>query len=199
MSALELSLNSFWGSHGSVQGMIHNKDRPVSHIPTLNICYRRLILEKHSGFDESFRRVCEDTELSHRIVHGGDTILYKHDATVIHRMRPNLPSWFRNVALYGYGRVKVLQKHPSHFNLKWIVPPAILFTIAFSILGSFTINPFLIILALGYPAFVGLISIWLCTTKTHLTPLAYVFVILAGNPIFYGYGQLRAFFGGSEP
>ena len=194
MKSLGITLNSFWGSHGSTQGMLFEADRLVPHIPTLNIMYRKKALEQESGFDENFLRVCEDPELNFRLTEAGGEILFKHDASVIHKMRPTLKSWFRNVELYGFGRIEILKKHPSHLRLMWLVPIALVLGLTASIALA-TVWPVAALIPCGYFAFVLLLATQLCAKAGELSCIPMVFAVLSWNPIAYGWGQIRSLLG----
>ncbi|HPQ70314.1 MAG TPA: glycosyltransferase [bacterium] len=189
LAALGVTLNSFWGSHGSAQGMLHEEDRIVEHIPTLNICYDRLAVLAAGGFDNAFRMVSEDPELNHRLTRLGYRIVFLAGAQVEHKMRPDLRSWFRNVYVYGRGRTQIIKKHPDHFRLKYAAPPLIPL-----VLAAFVLAPWLPLLALPLPLYLAataLLARRLCARqgKRHLWSMA--FVILAGNPIAYGIGMIH--------
>jgi glycosyltransferase involved in cell wall biosynthesis len=188
LQALGITLNSFWGSHGSAQGMIHECDIEVPHIPTLNLMYDRLAALDAGGFDENFRMVSEDPELNHRLTRAGRKIVYLAGAAVEHKMRPNLRSWMRNVYLYGRGRTQIIKKHPDHFSWKFAVPPLCLPALAVIPLGL--VHP-IFLLPLLYFVATLLISAMLCAKvgKLELIPIA--FIILAGNPIAYGVGMFH--------
>ncbi|HEU5033461.1 MAG TPA: glycosyltransferase [Mycobacteriales bacterium] len=55
---------------------------------TCNVAYRREVLERIGGFDESFR-VCEDTDLAWRARSGGARTAFAPDAVVHHDVRPS--------------------------------------------------------------------------------------------------------------
>jgi GT2 family glycosyltransferase len=189
MQALGIALNSFWGSHGSAQGMRFTKERFVPHIPTLNIMYDRNVLEELGGFDEAFVRVCEDPELNFRITSAGKKILFVPDAEVIHKARKSLKAWLKNVYLYGCGRMRLLRKHPRHFAWKFAVPPAL---VAWLLLTG-TVAPFypFVLVGLGlYGAIVFLVSLLLCLKNRAPTLIPPVFAILASQPFAYGAGQI---------
>lgn len=189
LEALGVTLNSFWGSHGSTQGMIYGEDRVVEHIPTLNICYDRLAVLAAGGFDNDFRMVSEDPELNHRLTRLGYRIVFLAGAKVEHKMRSDLRSWFRNVYLYGRGRTQIIKKHPDHFRIKYAVPPLAPLILVVALLGIW--QPLLFLLPIFYGVAILALAGYLCRRqgKGRLWPMA--FVILAGNPIAYGVGMIH--------
>lgn len=188
LAAIGVTLNSFWGSHGSVQGMRYEADREVEHIPTLNICYDREAVLALGGFDENFRMVSEDPELNHRLIRAGRRIVYLAGADIEHQMRPDLRRWWRNVYLYGRGRTQLIRKHPDHLRLKYLVPPLLVVALFLTPLGFWRPLLFLPLLYLLGPL---PLAVLLCRRagRMELWPLTYL--ILAGNPVFYGLGMLH--------
>jgi GT2 family glycosyltransferase len=188
LAAVGITLNSFWGSHGSAQGMLFEADREIEHIPTLNICYDRERVLAAGGFDEAFRMVSEDPELNHRLTRAGYKIVFLGGASIFHKMRPDLKSWWRNVYLYGRGRTQIVAKHPEHLRAKYLVPPLLILALAAMPLG--VLCP-LFFLPLAY-FFASLPIAALLARRAgryDLTPLVYV--ILTGNPIAYGVGMIH--------
>jgi len=191
MQALGVTLNSFWGSHGSTQGRRFASPRYVPHIPTLNIMYDRQVLSDLGGFDENFARVCEDPELNHRLIRRGYRILYVPEAEVVHKMRPDLRRWLRNVYLYGWGRVNIIRKHPEHFALKFLVPPVILASLCVSVSAAPWAAGALLLPA-AYISAVGGISFVLGLRARAITLLPWIFLILATQPLAYGAGEIAS-------
>lgn len=81
--------------------------------PTCNVAYRRTVLEAMYGFDERFRKSCDDTDLAWRAREWGARTAFVPEAVVYHRVheydyRQLLAEKFRwdGVAL-------VLRKHPG--------------------------------------------------------------------------------------
>lgn len=189
LDAAGITLNSFWGSHGSTQGMLFEKEQSVPHIPTLNILYDREILKKLGGFDEDFRMVCEDPELNHRLTGAGYKIFFLPDATVQHKMRPSLRSWLKNVFTYGRGRTQLIRKHPDHFAAMFLLPPVLVSALA---IVPLTIWHPIFALPLLYFAIPAPIAASLCRRAGRWDCLPTAYVILTLNPIAYGLGMLWA-------
>jgi glycosyltransferase involved in cell wall biosynthesis len=191
LAAVGITLNSFWGSHGSAQGMLHDVVTQVDHIPTLNILYDRKLLLEHEGFDENFRMVCEDPELNHRLGKEGYAIYFLPGATVQHKMRPGLWPWLKNVFTYGRGRTQLIRKHPDHFKLMYAIPPLIVLALLATPFGFLSQWLFLPLLYFLPPA---IIATQLTQKAGRLDCLRHAFAILALNPIAYGFGMLYAMF-----
>jgi GT2 family glycosyltransferase len=191
LDALGITLNSFWGSHGSVQGMLFETVTEVPHIPTLNILYDKTIVQKLGGFDEDFRMVCEDPELNHRITNAGYRIYFLPSATVKHKMRPTLGSWLKNVFTYGRGRTQLVRKHPDHFSPKFLVPPLIVLGLLSMLLS--VVHP-VFLLPLSYFGLTAIIAWRLCKKAGRSDCFDRAWGILSLNPIFYGLGMIYALF-----
>lgn len=191
LDALGVSLNSFWGSHGSTQGMIFKRVAEVPHIPTLNIMYNARVLKKFKGFDENFRMVCEDPELNFRLTSAGYKIFFLPNVTVEHKMRPSLWAWLKNVFTYGRGRTQLISKHPRHFRLMYLVPPLIALAIL-SIPLSFKFPVLLFSLVYFLPPW--FIAYRLCKKAKRHDVFDDVYAILTLNPIAYGMGMIYALF-----
>ncbi len=188
LEALAITLNSFWGSHGSTQGMLFTTDTEVPHIPTLNILYEKQAVLEAGGFDESFGNICEDPELNHRLKRAGKRFMFLHDAVVRHKLRPDLRSWLRNVFKYGKGRSWLMRKHPDHFRAKFAVPPLILLGLALSLGGAWHWG--FLVFPVVYVTSVALIALHLVLRARRPARWPTAFVVLAANPILYGAGQI---------
>lgn len=62
---------------------------------TANLFVRRDSLERVGGFDESFRRSCEDTDLTIRLMKSGAAFAFDRDVLVLHEV--SAPAWARLV------------------------------------------------------------------------------------------------------
>jgi len=65
--ALRVMLETYIGSRGSVQGMVFDSDREVSHLPCVNALYDKSKIREINGFDERFRDIGEDQDLTFRL------------------------------------------------------------------------------------------------------------------------------------
>lgn len=191
LDALGVTLNSFWGSHGSTQGMLFERVVPVPHIPTLNILYNAKVLKRFKGFDEKFRMVCEDPELNFRLTQAGYKIYYLPNVTVEHKMRPSLRTWLKNVFTYGRGRTQLIVKHPSHFRLMYLLPPLIVLAFL-AVPFSFWQPAFLF--SFVYFLLPYFIAYRLCSKVKRHDLFDDVYTILTLNPIAYGMGMFYAIF-----
>ena len=80
---------------------------------TCNICYRRPWLEKLGGFDATFRRAGEDTDLAWRAKNAGASTAFTSDALVYHDVEPF--SWRRELRYTRRweGVVLLVERYPE--------------------------------------------------------------------------------------
>ena len=179
--ALSLFLNSYLGSHGSVQGMRYPCDQEVPHLPTVNVLYKKSALQQVNGFDAGFYNIGEDRDLSYRLQHAGFIFYYLAKSTVTHRMRSNLRSWFQNMFVYGKGRMWLMRRHPQ--NLDWIL-----------LLPMMLVVAFLAIPFIRWPACLYLVSMLAYSLLVigrirQLGLVMPLFCLFVGTHLTYGLGQ----------
>jgi len=189
--AVSIVLHSYWGSHGSTQGMVFKKDTVVTHIPCVNILYNKKAVLEAGNFDPSFDNICEDPELNYRLWKAGYRFVFLKDSFVWHKFAPNLWIWIKKVFTYGKGRVWIIKKHPSHLRIKFLIPP--LFVLSqLAVLLSFRYPLFLIFLL--YYTVILLISIFECLRKKRISLIPLVFLIYILTHFCYGFGEFYGVF-----
>lgn len=93
-------------------------EQPMPWFPTCNIAYRRELLERLAGFDESFTRGLgasfgDDTDLGWRALEAGATARFVPDAVVEHEVTPSdWHAWVRARRRRG-GIPAVVAAHPG--------------------------------------------------------------------------------------
>lgn len=173
---LALMLDTYIGSRGSVQGRVFDAPRRVVHLPGLNVLYRKEALEAVGGWDERFRLIGEDEDLSHRLGDQGFRLFYVPGATVVHRQRSTFRAWAKNMATYGKGRVWLLRRHPNIFELGLLIPP------------------FLPLLLWAYLPIIALVSLWESAKKKRLDLWLHLTLLYTTTHLWYGFGQWRGLF-----
>ncbi|MBI3784754.1 MAG: glycosyltransferase [Deltaproteobacteria bacterium] len=123
--AYAVLLPTYVGGHDSILNRPLTVRMPVAHCPTLNVVYRRSALEDVGGFDQAYTRVCEDLEVSRRLIGKGYTLWVNPNMVVDHALRPTLRSWLRNMFLYGRGNCFHMKRHPEAFHPKFLAPAAV--------------------------------------------------------------------------
>ena len=116
--SLDIMLDSWLGSLGSVQGMRHDKPQKVTSIACLNALYERAKLLQAGGFDLGLKNMCEDADINYRLSRRGYTLYYAPGLDVVHNARDQKGpiAWFRKMTAYGRGRARLMRKHKSLFS-----------------------------------------------------------------------------------
>ena len=185
--AVAITLNTFWGNHGSAQGKIYPEDTFIDHIPTVNILYKKNILLKFKGFDESYGNICEDTELNHRLSKAGFKFVFLKDCYVWHFMRANLRKWAQNMFTYGKGRVWVIKKHIDHLRMIYLIPPVFVLSMLVTPLGLW--HWWFFIPLIYFPIFF-LVSLLECKKAGKVDLVFWVFSIYFIDHFFFGIGEI---------
>ena len=84
--------------------------------------FRREVLERLGGYDESFLRA-QDWELNHRIRNAGGLVWFSPDLSVTYRPRSSLVALGRQYFHYGRWRRVVMRQHPGTANARYLAPP----------------------------------------------------------------------------
>jgi hypothetical protein len=85
--------------------------------------FRREVLERLGGYDESFLRA-QDWELNHRIRSDGGVVWFSPELSVTYRPRSSLLALGRQYFHYGRWRRVVMRQHPGTMNARYLAPPA---------------------------------------------------------------------------
>jgi glycosyltransferase involved in cell wall biosynthesis len=97
--------------------------------------FRRDMLERVGGFDESLRRA-QDWELNHRIREAGGTVWFTPRMQVTYRPRPDLPALAKQFFRTGQWRRGVIRRMPRTANARYLAPPAaVLAVVGGTVLG----------------------------------------------------------------
>jgi cellulose synthase/poly-beta-1,6-N-acetylglucosamine synthase-like glycosyltransferase len=78
----------------------------ISRIATMNVLYRRSVLNEVGGFDESLA-IGYDGEIGHKIIKKGYKIVFDKEAIVYHHHRPTLRLFFKQQFKYGFYTAKM--------------------------------------------------------------------------------------------
>lgn len=93
--------------------------------------FRREVLEKLGGYDESFLRA-QDWELNHRIRSDGGLVWFTPELSVTYRPRSTLRALAKQYFHYGRWRRVVARQHPGTINARYLAPPT---AVVASVLG----------------------------------------------------------------
>ena len=113
--------------------------------------FRREVLERLGGYDETFLRA-QDWELNHRIRESGGVVWFTPRLTVSYRPRSDLRALARQYRDYGRWRRVVMREHEGTASLRYLAPPAAVVAVtAGTVLGLTWWRPALLAPA-GYAA-----------------------------------------------
>ena len=174
--ALSIMLDSFLGSRGSVQGRVFPNDRPVAHLPCVNVLFNREKLIEVGGFDETLGSIIEDEDMTYRLRQNGYKFYYLANSAVIHKMRSTISSWAKNMFTYGKGRAWFIKKHPETLHPYFLVPVVLVLTFPVSL-------PIYLILIFSY-------AIYTSNNKKQLKLFPQVFCLLVTTHLCYGVGEI---------
>ena len=183
--AAAITLDTFWGNHGSAQGKIYREDAGIDHIPTANILYEKASVLAVGGFDEAFGNVCEDPDLNFRLCRAGHSIVFLAGCYVHHHMRDSYRQWARNIFTYGKGNIWLIKKHPARFHVMYLAPPLFVLLLPAALWIYLPVN-------LG-------MSLWALQRKGRPELLGPVFLIYAVNHLFFGIGEWYGLFTRRKP
>jgi glycosyltransferase involved in cell wall biosynthesis len=85
--------------------------------------FRREVLDRLGGYDESFLRA-QDWELNHRIRSSGGVVWFTPRLTVSYRPRSSLRALAKQYRDYGRWRRVVMREHEGTASLRYLAPPA---------------------------------------------------------------------------
>lgn len=91
--------------------------------------FRREVLERLGGYDESFVRA-QDWELNYRIRSQGGLVYFSPDLTVTYRPRSSLATLARQYVHYGRWRRVIMRQHPDTVNARYLAPPVAVLTVS---------------------------------------------------------------------
>jgi len=94
---------------------------PVSN----GAAYRKEVFATIGYVDETFD-ACEDVEFNYRVEKAGLASYTSPTIEVKYYPRENLKGLFNQLTRYGYGRFRLLKKHPDSFSIESLIPASFL-------------------------------------------------------------------------
>ncbi len=194
--AVQIALDTFIGSFGSVTGKSYPEPRYVTDLPTLNVLYEKKVLKKIGLFDESLRHEGEDADLNFRLRKAGFKLFYIPQSYVFHRYRATPGKWWKNMYRYGKARARLMIRDLTMVNILYVAPIVFVLIMAATTLSIFT--PFFLIPLVYFPV-IFMMSLLACLKKgkvglTFRVTLAYLLTHFG-----YGLGEIsvlvKALFG----
>ncbi|MCL4201545.1 MAG: glycosyltransferase [Pirellulaceae bacterium] len=174
----------------------------VDYLATFNVLYRRDVLEKVGGFDESYLRG-QDVELAYRILATGQQLAFTIESRVGHYHPTRLFRYLRTQGRHGYFRVKLYLRHPSRVRgdaysgwVDYVQPPLAvlgLATIPLLCYPSFSIVPlilFAMLIVFQLPMTFQIIHHSRRWTMLTFVPLGFTRAVYRGFGMTTGLGGL---------
>ncbi len=128
--AVEVALDSWFGSYSSAQGRQFARPAVVSHVSLVNALYDKEPLLAIGGFDDSLADEAEDAEINYRLARSGRTLLFVPESFVWHKFRASPRPWLRNMFRYGKGRARLLKRYRRMWAFPYLIPPVFLAALA---------------------------------------------------------------------
>lgn len=125
--------------------MKKDRKRVVYSLPSANLSFRKSVLNKVGGFDESFTFSGEDQDLCRRVNELFPAgILYAPKAKVLHQYKNSFKDMLRRSKAYGKGNALFGQKHPSVKAVIFPIPVALLIVSATALVLKPALLPLII-------------------------------------------------------
>lgn len=102
--------------------------------------YKREVFETIGEYDESFD-ACEDVEFNVRVEKAGFKSYISPRMKVLYHARRGLAGLFTQMNRYGWGRFKLLRKHPDTLEWQTLVPPLFVLLTFFALLVFVFVPP----------------------------------------------------------
>ncbi len=195
--SLKKMTGTFVGHFNSPQAKRYKKITEVPHIPTTNVLYKRDFILKVGNFSSFFSRVGEDVDLSLRLRKKGFLLFITPYIQVKHSTDNCFTSWCRRMFRFGFGQIKILEKHSfDQFPLTKTLPLAFIFIMMTS-LGLSSKNP-LFLIPFGFYVISIFILSFIQTIKerpiSFIYQLFYLTFLYLGTHFFYSLGELIGLF-----
>ena len=97
--------------------------------------WKKETLIKIHGFNENLP-ISEDFDLNYRLRQSGGKIAASNLIKAMYLVRKSLNELFQQFYKYGFWKIKFLMIYPKEFQLRWLAPPILVFSLFFSILLS---------------------------------------------------------------
>jgi len=185
--AVQIALDTFIGSFGSVTGKSYSEPRYVTDLPTLNVLYEKEALKKIGLFDESLRHEGEDADLNFRLRKAGFKLLYIPESYVFHRYRATPGKWWKNMYRYGRARARLMIRDPTMVNVLYIAPIVFVLIMTTTSLSIFT--PFFLIPLVYFPV-IFMMSLLVCFRKKQVGLTFRVMLAYLLTHFGYGLGEI---------
>lgn len=147
--------------------------KKIDWVGSYSAAYRKDLFMREKGFDESFPIASgEDPDLSFRIAKKGYKIIFNENAIVYHIHPDTLSKYLKTKFFRAYYRVLLYKKHPDKAVNDSYTPQALKARVA-----GFFIMPILTALAIIFPTFLQILSIY--------TLMFLIFVFFTSLPFLF--------------
>jgi GT2 family glycosyltransferase len=142
--------------------------RRVEEVDTVYLgAYPKALFERVGRFNEELVRN-QDYEMNYRIRKAGGRILVDPAIRSTYRVRPDLPSLWRQFWSYGYWKPQMLRRHPRSLRARQLAAPALVgamvLGLAAAVAAALTASPAPVALALAMAATVAAYVLASCAT-----------------------------------
>ena len=157
--------------------------------------WKKETLIKIDGFNENLP-ISEDFDLNYRLRKSGSKIAASNLIKAMYLVRKSLSGLFKQFYKYGFWKIKFLIIYPKEFQIRWLAPPILVFSLFISvILSKFII--FTLLFPLSYLLILFLITINYMIKASSIKDLLSSMILLLVFPIIHiswGVGFLCGFF-----
>jgi glycosyltransferase involved in cell wall biosynthesis len=140
--------------------------------------YEKKMLVELGGYDESLP-INEDYDLNVRIHQNGGKVWFDPDIRCVYYARKTFRELAKQYWLYGFWKVRMLQKYPKSIRLRQIIPPLFVLGMAVLALGSVFLVSFSIMLLLSCIIYITALLIAAVRASGKKNDLT----LLAGMPV----------------
>ena len=157
--------------------------------------WKKETLIKINGFNENLP-ISEDFDLNYRLRRLGGKIAASNSIKALYLVRKSLTGLFKQFYKYGFWKIKFLIIYPKEFQIRWLAPPILVFSLFLSIILS-TFILFTLLFPLAYLLTLILITINYVFKASSIKDLLSSMTLLLVFPIIHiswGVGFLYGFF-----
>jgi GT2 family glycosyltransferase len=187
---IAIAFDSRLSALGSVQSKLLKHVQRVESLACLNVLYDKEALKEIGMFDEGLKNLGEDWDVNYRLRKKGYSLYYLPTATVLHKMRPTLLSFSKQMYRYGRGRAVLIKKH-KFITLRYLTPLLFILFMLFLPLLYVGFGQGLSLLPLSYFPAMMLYAIFLCVRKKRFKMVPLVTWIFIITHFCYSYGELK--------
>ena len=157
--------------------------------------WKKETLIKINGFNENLL-ISEDFDLNYRLRRSGSKIAASNSIKAMYLVRKSLRGLFKQFYKYGFWKIKFLMTYPEEFQLRWMAPPILVFSLFLSIvlvkfISWSIILPIVYLSALFFLTFYFMIK---SNSFKDLISTALLFLVFPVIHISWGVGFLYGFF-----